>query len=280
MGTGSGPPGRFRHPPALLTLKAGLAIGAGLLAVAAVAGAFLAVRGFRDDDDAVARARAVATTAGMPTASPILRPTSFMLTQTNWSYGRIPGEDRLGEITSTVQVWYRKPGQWRFEGSQVQPPGPATSVVMVLSNAVAWTWTSITDVVQENPATVPEPGDSTQGKAGDWNPYGASDLDTLLGAWRSCYSPVPLGEETVAGRAAWAFDLGATRCPSASASDFNGPARIWVDRETLFTLKYLVLAPDGTVAMLREVTSIAYDVTLPDGLFEPLVNGQTPTLHP
>jgi DNA-binding CsgD family transcriptional regulator len=264
---------------ALFTLKVASILGGSVLIVGAAAALALAALSLLpgESDDT---SQAIATpTPGPPAVGTVLHPASFVFTQSFWSSGRLPGDNRIGETRSTGRVWYRSPGQWRAESTIEHPPNPSITSAEVISGGRIWQWTSDTQTVQENPGSIPEPGDAG-GKIGELSRFGATDMDALQALWRICYSPVYAGEETVAGRATLVFDLGATRCPSASAPDLNGPTRLWVDRETLFTLKSVVLATDGSVAMRSEISAIRYDVDLPDDLFQPLVAGQTPTLHP
>ena len=69
--------------------------------------------------------------------------------------------------------------------------------------------------------------------------------------------------ETVAGRPAYAIDLGENNCVSASAPHLDARHTVWVDKETAFILRYEVQGTAGQGLLQRiEVEEISYNVPL------------------
>ncbi|HEY9787823.1 MAG TPA: hypothetical protein V6D17_20720, partial [Candidatus Obscuribacterales bacterium] len=98
--------------------------------------------------------------------------------------------------------------------------------------------------------------------------FGGTDLKQVLADASACFEPVITGEEQVAGRVAHKIDLGASKCPSASAPSFNGPRTVWIDKETFFVLRYTILHADGPQPIQNmEVTNVIYNLDISDEIF-------------
>lgn len=178
---------------------------------------------------------------------------------------------RAEETRSERHVWFKAPNHWRYEvtlpPSSGQRPAPMRRVT-VADGQTVWTYDSEQNVAQITADELGGPG-----KGGIWlygNLNGQSDvaLADILKEVRNCYDPIVAGEDLVAGRQTYVVNLGATKCPSASAAETNGPQTIWVDKETFFVLRSEIRDASGQrVISANEVTNIRYDVDLSDEVF-------------
>lgn len=176
-----------------------------------------------------------------------------------------------GERRTVRSVWFAAPDRWRFEVTA--PPGPGqgsqpVSEVTVADGETIWSYDSVLHHLQINPGTLGGRGQGKLWLSGGLETGAADNLDALLAQGRTCYDPAVGGDDTVAGRPAYVVQMGPNRCPSVSAREMNGPRTIWIDRETFFVLRNEVRDPESNQVIFRsEVTSIRYNVELPDELF-------------
>jgi len=197
---------------------------------------------------------------------------SFVLTETTVSQRLDALGVAIGETRDETQRWYQAPDRWRTETMDTYTPrtpasDQASRTAWTLVSDGATLWRAQGNDVQINRA------DARQDGVADLryrNQYGqsATNLDSLLAAARSCSTPTVQGDESVAGRAAYVIDLGPTTCPSADGAQDNGKRRLWVDRETFFTLKDVTYATrDNQVIATREVTSVQYNAPIDPARF-------------
>lgn len=94
------------------------------------------------------------------------------------------------------------------------------------------------------------------------------DGDHIVVRLDDCPPPKRQGQGTVAGRAVDIVELDHSSClPPEVPAEMRGRHRSWVDRETFLPLKMEDYAQDGTLRHRYEVTSIEYDVAIPDSIF-------------
>ncbi|HST05631.1 MAG TPA: hypothetical protein VLQ48_12970 [Chloroflexia bacterium] len=160
--------------------------------------------------------------------------------------------------SSTTHVWYRAPGEWRYEISRLQGD-VSTSYITVADQRNVWKYDSLQNSVQVTEGPM---------EAEDLAGSGASSLKDALQKASTCYNPRLAGEQQVAGRAAYVVEMGATTCPSASMPDDNGPLTFWLDKETYFVLKSVLRDTAGTHTIATtEVSSIAYNQGVANSVF-------------
>lgn len=189
---------------------------------------------------------------------------SFVLTETTVSQRLDALGAAIGETRNETQRWYQLPDHWRTETMDTYTPltpagGQASRTAWTLVSDGATMWRAQGNDVQINRANARQDGMTDLRYR---NQYGqsATNLDSLLAAARSCSTPTVQGDESIADRAAYVIDLGPTTCPSADGARYNGKRRLWVDRETFFTLKDVTYATrDNRVIATREVTSVQYN---------------------
>ncbi len=207
-----------------------------------------------------------------PPSSTVGTVLSFVLTETAVSQRLDAAGAAIGETRDETQRWYQAPDRWRSETTDTYTPrtpagGQASRTAWTLVSDGATLWRAQGNDVQINRA------DARQDGVADLryrNQYGqsATNLDSLLAAARSCYTPTVQSDERVAGWVAYVIDLGPTKCPSADGAQYNGKRRLWVDRETFFTLKDVTYAAhDGHAIATREVTSVQYNAPIDPARF-------------
>jgi len=91
-----------------------------------------------------------------------------------------------------------------------------------------------------------------------------------------CPEPKRTGEDVIAGRPTFKVEHDLSSCLPSDAPD-KIPARTvsWVDKATYLPLKLEGYEKNGTLIDRYEVTSIEYDVTIPDSIFTNLPAGVT-----
>lgn len=199
---------------------------------------------------------------------------SVELRRVSWAKQTNPRFGAVGqEIERELHLWWQAPNRWRL---QVRPTGQADgagrtinisdgqSVYAVGDGGKSVTinqWEPELDVLSAFSAV-----DSADVVSGDG---GEADLGSLLKNARQCYEPRLIGEENVAGRAAYIVDLGPSKCPSASAPAMNGRRVVWVDKETFFELKseQYATGSDEELIATSEVTSVVYNGGIDSSLF-------------
>lgn len=166
---------------------------------------------------------------------------SFDLTETRDSQAT----DRNGQIIYTTHTethrWYQAPDRYRIEMTEDQTPAPGAppytaraTVTTVIGSDGTTTWTVNGNNVGINTAyKAKENATSGLLVAGGT----VNDLNGLLASAQQCFTPTVRGSETIAGRATWIIELGATKCPSVSAPEANNRRVLFVDKETFFVLK-------------------------------------------
>lgn len=172
--------------------------------------------------------------------------------------GTCTGETRLEEY-----VWYEAPGKWRIELHFTSAGGkPADqSLTTVADGQTIWSYDSSTRTTRITAGKL-------DGMKQEWLAPDGADLAAVLKEAAACHHPEVTGEETVAGRRAYVVSLGASTCPSADAQILNGPETVWVDQETFFVLKQVILAGAGKPVVDQEtVREIHYNPSLSDTLF-------------
>jgi len=167
------------------------------------------------------------------------------------------------QVRSEVTRWYAAPGSWRREVTLtvVGADGRALSnsgLTSVSDGATVWLYRLRDNTVVLRPLSQ-APGDDELGPF----PEVTGGLSSLLEQTPTCYAPRLRGAETVAGRATWVVNLGASRCPGldGGASDRPVAWTLWVDKDTYLILK-AVQDIDGQVFATTTVTSVRYDVPI------------------
>ncbi len=267
--------GRVRWAPALillfgdhrrLRLPAAVAIGLAVLAL------LLAGAGLWAGRPAQVSARELVEKAGRAvqnvTASNIH---SFEMTevQTEASGARVE-----------THLWFSEPDKWRIEAIRTSPSStssPATMRgqqgylphrwVVVADGHTIWRYDPDSRVVEVAAGSL-GPSALSMASGPDGSGTATESLHRILQGAAACYSPVLAGEERVAGRQAYVVRLGASKCASASMPESNGPATVWLDKDTFFVLKSTIQDPEsGQVVLSTEVTGIRYNLTLAGDLF-------------
>lgn len=94
---------------------------------------------------------------------------------------------------------------------------------------------------------------------------------------RTCPEPQRRGEATVAGRPVFVVEADMSQCaPEGAPDELLGRHVRWVDQKTFLPLKMEMYDRSGTLVDRYEVTSIEYDVSIPDSIFTQLPAGTTP----
>ncbi len=183
---------------------------------------------------------------------------SFQMTQTSFDYvvddpHSPPTRTTRGETTT----WYAGPTRWRIATHSETTGQPPYDNLTVSDGAAQWDLNPNENTVMVQPAdprSFPFPS--------------VLSLDLLQQDLSNCYDPRMVGEETIAGRAAFKVELGPAKCRSASAPELNGPHTIWLDKETFFVLKSEIRAVNrDQVTSSLVVTAIQYNLELPNELF-------------
>ncbi|GEM_PF-6539790 len=98
--------------------------------------------------------------------------------------------------------------------------------------------------------------------------------DSLVGFMKAvsmklCGTPQQQGSETIAGRDAYKIVIvpDANGCPDGRGAPPVGRTIFWLDKQTYMQLKWEQYAPEGTLQARYEVTSLQYDVPIPDSTF-------------
>lgn len=183
---------------------------------------------------------------------------SFEMVQT--SYALIVDDPQTPPTRAShgeTKTWYAGPTRWRIETKSEAPTQPPFQAVTVSDGTSQWDYNAADNTVNVQLADVhnfPSPS--------------VLSLDFLQQDMSNCYNPQVLGEETVAGRAAYKVSLGPAKCRSASIWYLNGPHTIWLDKETFFVLKSEIRAEQGDqISAAIEVTHVEYNLDLANELF-------------
>jgi len=156
-----------------------------------------------------------------------------------------------------TKTWYAAPTRWRIETQYETTNQPPYKAIQVADGAAQFDYNVNDNTVNIQVAeskSFPSPS--------------VLSLDFLQQDMSYCYDPKVVGEETIAGRAAYQVDMGIAKCRSASAPELNGPHTIWIDKETFFVLKSEIRALNSDqVTSSMQVTSIRYNIALPNDLF-------------
>lgn len=159
----------------------------------------------------------------------------------------------LGE----TKTWYNGPTVWRLESHFTAPNQPSTSSITVSDGTSQWEFNqndNSVSIQSADPRSFPSPS--------------VLSLDLLQQDMSNCYDPKVVGEETIAGRAAYELDLGPAKCRSASMPQLNGDHAVWLDKETFFILKSEIRAVNSDqITSALQVTDIKYNLELPGDLF-------------
>ncbi len=156
-----------------------------------------------------------------------------------------------------IKTWYAGPTRWRIESQQAATNQPLYKTIQVADGDAQYDFDVNNNTVNVQVAeskSFPSPS--------------AASLDFLRQDFSNCYEPNVVGEETIAGRAAYKVDMGIAKCRSAAAPALNGPHTIWLDKKTFFVLKSEIRALTGdAVTSSMAVTAIDYNQALPNDLF-------------
>lgn len=183
---------------------------------------------------------------------------SFEMVQTDYNVlvddpNAPPTRSSRGE----TKTWYAGPTRWRIESQYETTNQPPFKSIQVADGAAQYDYNVSDNTVNIQPA----------GSANFPSP-GVSSLDFLQQDMSNCYEPKVVGEETIAGRAAYQVDMGIAKCRSAAAPELNGPHTLWLDKKTYFVLKSEIRALNSDrVTSSVEVQSIRYNGDLPNDLF-------------
>jgi outer membrane lipoprotein-sorting protein len=176
------------------------------------------------------------------------------------------------ETRGEMKTWYAAPTRWRIETQSQTTNQPPYKTIQIADGAAQFDYNVYDNTVNIQVAeskSFPSPS--------------VLSLDFLQQDMSNCYTPNVVGEETIAGRAAYKVDMGVAKCRSASAPELNGPHTLWIDKETFFVLKSEIRALHGDrVTSSFQVTSIRYNVDLPNDLFQftPPANAQVNDMRP
>jgi hypothetical protein len=111
---------------------------------------------------------------------------------------------------------------------------------------------------------------------GDGKPAGAASSEgkDVVYLGENCPEPTRTGEGTVAGRPVFVIQNDFSSCAPADAPDkLRGRHVRWVDQKTYLPLKMEMYDSKGALVDRYEVTSIEYDVAIPDKTFTDLPPG-------
>lgn len=237
-----------RLTPRRATLAAA-SLGALALAVVALTNPFA---GGPSPADAQAILERAQTAAASPAASYHLRATS----------------QQADGTTSSIESWSRGPNYKTEEvtrnaaGAVVRRSGGGSTPTQ------AWKWFEQNGQTHASIFTIPE------GKAGAGASGGkleAITLDGLIAALgqRGCGTAERQGDATVAGRPAYVVAVTFGACAGAKPGALGPGSRTVtaVDRETFLLLRNETADPAGRLVSRYEVTSIEYNVSIPDSVF-------------
>lgn len=161
------------------------------------------------------------------------------------------------ETRGQIKTWYQAPTRWRIEIESQTTNQPPYQMIQVADGAAQYDYNAIDNTVNIQVA-----------EASSFPSPSVLSLDFLRQDMSNCYAPKVIGEETIAGRAAYKVDMGIAKCRSASAPKLNGPHTLWLDKETFLVLKSEIRALNSEqVTSSMQVTSIRYNVDLPNDLF-------------
>lgn len=185
---------------------------------------------------------------------------SFDLVQENvQSIFGTPNAAPTGESRWTQHIWYAGPTVFRIETQNSGTNQPSDTTIMVSDGASNYTYDVNAKTVQIDTAS-----------ADYFSPPTASTLEMYQQESKRCFDPRVVGEEQIAGRAAYVIDLGNNKCPSASVGGLDGgPHKVWLDQETLFVLKEQVYTPNGNYLLNQSmVTLFRFNVDIPSDVFQ------------
>lgn len=196
------------------------------------------------------------------------------------------GPRRSSAIVTTEQ-WFVAPDRMRME-SRSQGTDGKTVISGTVSTGAGFTaygtpGSDTIDVVGVMPlpgARLPDPpksaGDKEQGAgvmlvrakldgpaAGPPSDAGHIKIRAL-----DCPPPTREGQATIAGRPVHIIVVDRSSClPPKAPAELRGRQVTWADQETYLPLKMEHYGQDGTLVHRYEVTTIQYDVTIPDSIF-------------
>ena len=152
-------------------------------------------------------------------------------------------------------------------GAATAKPGGVTAGVRVeRTEKTDGSKTSVAYVVKE-PDGDGKPGDPKDGGQ-------AKQAEDVVFVAQDCPEPTRTGEATVAGRATFVIQNDFSAClPADAPDDLRGRHVRWVDQKTYLPLKMETYDIKGTLVDRYEVTSIEYDVAIPDKVFTELPAG-------
>ncbi len=170
-----------------------------------------------------------------------------------------PQQPITGMSFSTSKIYYGSPLRWRVETTDETLNTPRTTNINVQDGATNWTYDAFNNLVL---ADVPSQVGLPLPNVGS--------LELLNQDVSQCWTPRVLGEESIAGRAAYMIDLGNNKCRSAALAAFhNARRKLWVDKETFFVLRDEIKTQDGAQNLdTYVVREIRYNIPLDDTLFQ------------
>lgn len=238
----------------LFTFPRWLAAGVGAaLVIALLTLAFLATRPTSvNAEELLGHARTAASDLqGVNVKSFEMKQTSFDL------YVDDPNSTVTRAAQGETKTWYAGSTRWRIETKSESPNQPPFEKITVADGEAQWDY-NVTDrtvnVQRAEESGFPAPS--------------VLSLDLLREDMSNCYDPKVMGEETIAGRAAFKVYLGPAKCRSAAIWWLNGPHTIWIDKETYFVLKSEIRAENSDqISSKVEVTEIKYNLDFPNNLF-------------
>lgn len=162
-----------------------------------------------------------------------------------------------GMSHTVTSMAYAGPTRWRVQGTTTAL-GDTRQTLNVSDGSTLWTYDASNNIVQANIAT------------GEGFPLpNVGSLQALQQDASNCYTPQVVGEQAIAGRAAYKVELGENKCPAASVPTFNGTRTLWVDKETFFVLRDDFISADGKQNFSSYlVTRVRYNIELPGDLFQ------------
>jgi len=183
-------------------------------------------------------------------------------------------------VIATQQTWGVTPDRWRveFRSRHVPETDPPISLGAGSDGTTEWS-SSVLGTTPQVRIGAARPEDVvpafTRLDVTSGNGVPLSVTDAL-----QCYQPTLVGEDVVAGRAAYIIDLGPEQCPAATVTtggrnattdpalpDQQRRQRVWIDKQTFFWLKGEQRTLDGTVIRRSEVTQIEYNVPIAQDVF-------------
>ncbi len=288
-------PASRRNGQAVLTTRRRVLIGLAAAAVGVVAAASLSAPTSQPPEVSAAEILEKAQTLA---ENPFLAGVkSFHLTARSVAQLSPPGISS----TRTIEQWFVAPDRTRME-TRFQAPGRSTAISGAVGDGTNIRFYTTPGAETSGPfgpmvMAAPRPAHLDREAGREAANYGVGIVYVAkpaphAGSSRShvdghqdkvmigmaCPEPKRTGETTVAKRAVYIVEADMTACSPLEGSTtiegkdaelpgLGGRHVTWVDKETFLPLRSEDYAKDGTLRLSYEVTSVEYDVPIPDSIF-------------